>query len=166
MSGPVPKKDAERRRRNKNDGPSSIPAEVINVDELLAGDVEIPLPDESWHPIARQVYESQVRSGQVVWMEPSDWSMLYMICESISRDFSEQVVGITEDGDVVRAEIPLKGASLSAYLKAFNMLLVAEGGRRTLRIELERQKRLDAAAGEDGKVVDIVQKRADAFKGA
>lgn len=170
MSGPPPKKDAERRRRNKTPESggslSAIPAEVVNVDELLVGEVEIPEPDPNWHAIATQVYEAQMRSGQVIWMEPSDWAMLWMICESISRDFSEQVVGITEDGDVVRAEIPLKGASLSGYLKAFNMLLVAEGGRRTLRIELERQKRLDAAAEGEGKVVDIVKHRADAFKGA
>lgn len=170
MPGPVPKKDAERRRRNKtpeSEGSlSAIPAEVVNVDELLAGDVEIPVPDESWHPIARQIYEAQMASGQVIWMEPSDWSMLYLLCESISRDLNPQVVGITEEGDVVKDVIPLKGASLSSYLKAFEALLMAEGGRRRLRIELERQKRIDAAAEGEGKVVDIVQRRADAFKGA
>ena len=164
--GPVPKKDAERRRRNKTDGPSSIPAEVVNVDELLAGDVEIPTPDENWHPIARQVYEAQMASGQVIWMEPSDWAMLYLMCESISRDLNPQVVGITETGEVIRDYIPLKGASLSSYLKGFEALMMAEGGRRRLRVELERQKRIEAAAGEDGKVVDIVQRRADAFRGA
>lgn len=164
--GPVPKKDAERRRRNKTGEGSAIPAQVVNVDELLVGEVEIPEPAEHWHPIARQVYEAQMRSGQVLWMEPSDWSMLYLMCESISRDLNPQVVGITETGEVVMESIPLKGASLSAYLKGFEALLVAEGGRRRLRIELERQKRLDEAANGDGKVVDIVQRREDAFKGA
>jgi len=168
MPGPPPKKDAERRRRNKtpdNGGLSAIPATVVNVDELLVGEVEIPAPDPDWHPIATMVYEAQMRSGQVIWMEPSDWSMLWLLCESISRDFGEQVVGITEDGQVVKAEIPLKGASLSAYLKGFNELLVAEGGRRKLRLELERKKRLDEAAT-GGTVTDIVKRRADAFKGA
>lgn len=162
MPGPPRKKESERRRRNKD----VVETEVVNIDELLVGEVEIPLPDEDWHPVATMVYEAQKRSGQVIWMEPSDWAMLWMLCESISRDFSDQVVGITEDGDVVRAEIPLKGASLNGYLKAFNMLLVAEGGRRSLRIELERQKRIDEAAANGGVVVDIVQRRADAFKGA
>lgn len=170
MPGPVPKKDAERRRRNKTPesggSTSAIPAEVVNVDELLVGEVEIPVPDEDWHPIAKQIYEAQTKSGQVLWMEPSDWSMLYLLCESISRDLNPQVVGITEEGDVVKDVIPLKGASLSSYLKAFEALLMAEGGRRRLRIELERQKRLDAAADGAAKVVDIVQRRADAFKGA
>lgn len=169
MPGPVPKKDSERRRRNKspekNGSLSDIPAMIVNVDELLAGEVTIPEPDKDWHPIARQVYEAQMASGQVIWMEPSDWSMLYLVCESISRDLKPQVVGITEEGEVIRDVIPLKGASLSSYLKAFEALMMAEGGRRRLRVELERQKRLDAAA-EGGVVVDIVQRRADAFKGA
>lgn len=170
MPGPVPKKDAERRRRNK--GPetqgslSSIPAMVVNLDEVLAGEVQIPVADEDWHPIAIQVYQAQMASGQAIWMEPSDWAMLFLVCESISRDLNPQVVGITEEGDVVKDVIPLKGASLSSYLKAFEALMMAEGGRRRLRVELERQKRIDAAAAGDGTVVDIVQRRADAFKGA
>jgi hypothetical protein len=170
MPGPVPKKDAERRRRNKtpeSEGSlSAIPAQVVNVDDLLVGEVEVPVPDEGWHPIARLMYDSVLRSGQVIWMEPSDWSALYLMCESISRDLNPQVVGITEDGEVVKEQIPLKGASLSSYLKAMASLMMLEGDRRRLRIELERQKRIDAAAEGDGKVVDIVQRRADAFKGA
>lgn len=167
--GPVPKKDAERRRRNKSPEAtgsiSSIPAEVINVDTLIHGEVEIPVPDEDWHPIAKQVFEAQKASGQVIWMEPSDWAMLYLMCESISRDLNPQVVGITETGEVVKDYIPLKGASLSSYLKGFEALMMAEGGRRRLRVELERQKRLDEAAA-GGNVIDIVQHRADAFKEA
>ena len=170
IPGPVPKKDAERRRRNKtpesSGSLSSIPAEVVDVDALLVGEVEIPVPDEEWHPIALQIYESVAKSGQVIWMEPSDWSALYLMCESISRDLNPQVVGITEGGDVVKDTIPLKGASLSSYLKGMASLMMLEGDRRRLRIELERKRRLDAAAEGDGKVVDIAQRRQDAFKGA
>lgn len=193
MPGPPPKKDKERRRRNKtteSEGSlSHIPATVVNVDELLAGDVEIPDPPtyfddckdscaadcdkhtgeerQSWHPIALQMYHSVVRSGQVIWMEPSDWSALYLMCESISRDLKPQVVGINEEsGEPIFATIPLKGASLNAYLKAMGSLMMLEGDRRKLRIELERQRRLDAAAEGDNKVVDIVKHRQDAFKGA
>lgn len=168
MPGPVPKKDAERRRRNKTpeaEGSlSAIPAEVVNVDEILAGEVEIPEASEDWHPIAKQMWESQIKSGQVLWMEPSDWAILYTICESLSRDMKPQVVGINEEtGKAIMATVPLKGASLSAYLKAFASLLMTEGDRRRLRIELERQRRLDAAAEGEGKVVDIVQKRSELF---
>jgi len=170
IPGPPPKKDAERRRRNKTpdhgENLSAIPAEVVNVDELLVGEVEIPELDESWHPIAKQIYESVKRSGQVLWMEPSDWSVLYLLCESISRDLNPQVIGITEDGEIKKATIPLKGASLTGYLKGMASLMMLEGDRRKLRLELERKARLDAAAAGDGVVIDIVQRRADAFKGA
>lgn len=169
MPGPVPKKDAERRRRNKTPESggsfSSVPAAVVNVDQLLVGDVEIPEMNDEWHDIAKLIWESQIRSGQVIWMEPSDWATLYMLCESISRDMNPQFVGINEEtGKAITATIPLKGASLNAYLKAFASLLMTEGDRRRIRIELEREKRIEAAAG--GKVIDIVAARQDAFKGA
>ena len=65
--GPVPKKDAERRRRNKSPEEtgsySYIASEVVNVDDLLVGEVEIPIPDEEWHPIAHMMFESVMRSG-------------------------------------------------------------------------------------------------------
>ena len=175
MSGPVPKKDAERRRRNKSpeaEGSlSHIPADVVNVDELLVGEVEIPTPDEDWHPIALLIYESQMRSGQVAWMEPSDWSALYLLCESISRDLSPQEVRVGEtkheDGSTTylfeNRYKTVPGANLNAYLKGFSELLVAEGSRRKLRIELERQRRLDAAASDRDNVVDIVKKRDELF---
>lgn len=170
MPGPAPKKDAERRRRNTtpdNGGMSAIPAEVVNLDDLaLSGEVEIPEADEAWHPIAKQVYQAQRDSGQVLYMEPSDWAMLYLLCESISRDLNPQFVGLTEQGEPVHESIPLKGASLNAYLKGFNDLLVAEGGRRKLRLELERKNRLDAAAGAVETGEAIVLRREDAFKGA
>ena len=168
MPGPVPKKDAERRRRNRtpeSEGSlSSIPAEVVDLDKAIAGEVEIPEMDPDWHPIAKQMWEAQIKSGQVLWMEPSDWAILYTLCESLSRDMKPQVIGISEEtGKAVMAVVPLKGASLSAYLKAFASLLMTEGDRRRLRIELERQRRLDAAAEGEGKVVDIVAKRSELF---
>lgn len=169
MPGPAPKKDAERRRRNTtpdNGGLSAIPAEVVNLDNLIAGEVEVPVADESWHAIAKQIWESQKTSGQALYMEPSDWSMLYLLCESISRDLNPQFVGLTEAGEPVHEIIPLKGASLNAYLKGFNDLLVAEGGRRKLRLELERKSRIDAAAGAVETGEAIVLRREDAFKGA
>lgn len=158
--GPVPKKDAERRRRNSDD----VELVKINLDEILAGEVEIPAVDPKWHPIARQFYESLAHSGQAIWLEPSDWSVAYILAESLSRDLNPQPIGINEEtGKPVMATVPLKGSSLSAYLKAFSALLVTEGDRRRLRIELERQKRIDEAA-EGGKVVDIVAARAELFK--
>lgn len=158
--GPVPKKDSERRRRNADE----VQLVKINLDELIAGEVEVPAADPKWHPIATQFYESLQKSGQAIWLEPSDWSVAYILAESLSRDLKPQYVGTNEEtGEPILMTIPLKGSSLSSYLKAFSALLVTEGDRRRLRIELERQKRIDEAA-EGGVVLDIVQARADLFK--
>ncbi len=162
-NGPPPKKEAERRRRNKD----VIPTEIINIDELIAGEVEIPEPDPDWHPIALMMFDAAKRSGQVIFMEPTDWASLYMMCESMSRDLKPQVIGIQEEtGKPIMATIPLKGSSLNAYKAVMASLMFLEGDRRKLRLELERKKRIDAAAAGDGVVVDIVQRRQDAFRGA
>lgn len=110
----------------------------VDVDQI-AITVEAPAADESWHEVAKVWYNSLRTSAQRMFYEPSDWAMAYVIAESLSRDMSDQVVGIApESGEVLYAEIPLKGASLSAYLKAMSMLLVSEADRRRARIEITR----------------------------
>jgi len=135
--GPVPKRASQRRRRNK-------PNEAEVTKGPASSEVpDAPPADEDWHPVARRWYESLQRSGQRYWYEPSDWATAYLLAESLSRDLNPQVVGITEQGDVVRATIPLKGTSLSAYLKGMGVLLTTEGDRRRVRIELEKQQARD-----------------------
>ena len=128
--GPVPKRSTQRRRQNKTEEPTVAPA---------ADEVDVPEADEHWHAVARHWYESLGRSGQSAFYEPSDWALAYMLAESISRDLKPQVVGVNEEtGKPVMAVIPMKGASLAAYLKAMTALLATEGDRRRAGIELER----------------------------
>ena len=129
--GPVPKRDAERRRENKPE----TPTDTIEV----AGPVEIPPADPHWHAIARRIYESLELSGQSEFYEASDWAAAYVLAESLSRDLKPQPIGISEaTGKVLRARQPLKGSSLAAYLKGFAALGVTEGDRRRMGIEIER----------------------------
>jgi hypothetical protein len=120
---------------------------------VAAGEVAessaIPPADDKWHAVARAWYESLGRSGQKIFYEASDWATAYLLAESMSRDLKPQVVGITEEGEPVKAVIPLKGASLAAYLKGFTTLLVTEGDRRRARVELERAADGDEAPAED-----------------
>lgn len=160
MPGPPPKREAERRRRNKD----GVDVETVDIAALVAEDVEIPVADENWHSVASMWYNSLARSGQAIFYEPSDWAMAYIIAESISRDLEEQVVGVTETGGKVYAEIPMKGASLAAYLKAMSQLMVTEGERRKLKIELERAKAKAAIGAEGSNVTSIVKDRESLFK--
>jgi len=132
VHGCIPKRDAERRRRNKPD----VPIDTVEV----AGPVDMPPADPRWHKIAIGLYESLPTSGQSQFYEASDWATAYLLAESLSRDLKPQAVGIhPETGKVVRAVIPLKGASLSAYLKAFAALGMTEGDRRRMGIEIDRK---------------------------
>jgi len=98
----------------------------------------VPRVNSRWHPIAKRWFQALAASGQAQFYEPSDWAAAELLAESMSRDLRPQVVGITDSGKVVKESIPLKGASLAAYLKAFGSLLVTEGDRRRVRLELER----------------------------
>lgn len=128
--GPVPKRSDQRRRTNSPATPvDHAPGACV---------VAPPDPDAHWHPVARAWFDSLAESGQAIFYEPSDWAVAYLIAESMSRDLSPQVVGTTEKGEILKDTIPLKGASLSAYLRAMAVLGVTEGDRRRMAIELER----------------------------
>ncbi len=144
--GKVPKRPEERRRTNKDEG--------AQLEGTATANVAMPPADEEWHPIAKQLYESLVESGQSEFYEPSDWAMAFLIAESISRDLEPQVVGVPErTGEPVYATVPMKGASLSAYLKSFNALMVSEGDRRRAGIALKRPPADPAAAKNADNVV-------------
>lgn len=128
--GPVPKRTDQRRRTNE----PMLPVAKASG----ARKVAVPRADAKWHPVAKRWYEALAKSGQVTFYEPSDWATAFLIAESMSRDLNPQFVGITEKGDLAYESIPLKGASLGAYLKAMASLLVTEGDRRRLQIELDR----------------------------
>jgi hypothetical protein len=151
--GPVPKRSDERRRQNK---PATATGEITQAP--AADGVVAPEPNGEWHEVAHRWYLSLAASGQSRFYEPSDWATAYLIAESMSRDLNEQVVGITDSGTKVYAEIPLKGASLSAYLKAFSNLLTTEGDRRRASIELQRGLVVDP--DEDASVTALADYRA------
>lgn len=112
-----------------------------------ASEVEPPETPDEWHPVAKRLFDSLKESGQRVFYEPSDWAVAFLMCESLSLDLQPQFVGFAQTGrDSTEAEyavIPLKGASLSAYLKGLASLLVTEGDRRRVRIELSRGVEVD-----------------------
>lgn len=129
VRGPVNKPDAARVRENTPD------AVHLQVDEDY--EVEIPPADDDWHPIAKRWYVALTRSPQAVTFVDSDWATAVFVAESMSRDLNPQFVAVTEQGEVIHETIPLKGASLTAYLKAFSALLATPGDRLRLRLELD-----------------------------
>jgi hypothetical protein len=172
MSGPPPKRESERRRRNKD----GIATTVVNIDELIAAPVEIPVADENWEPLTKSYWDSFMASGQSMFYEPSDWMTAYMLMEMLDRWLKPQDVRTgeirpaqQEGGEVEYVFTPkilaIPGATLNAILKGLTSLMATEGDRRRLRMELERKAAAEAIASSTN-VTSIVQRRADAFKGA
>lgn len=114
-NGPVPKRTAERRRRNKVAGMTSTPPP--------AAPVEAPPAPEGLHPIAAQLYESLRTSGQSLYYEPSDWVAAAYVCEAMSRSLKAQ---------------RFSGQLFASVMSALTELLVTEGARRRARLEVER----------------------------
>lgn len=112
----VPKREDQRRRRNKPTTPVTKARGAANV--------PIPAADADWHPIAAAWYASLPVSGQSVFYEPSDWATAHFVAEGMSRNLT----GGRFSADLFRSV--LAGAS---------SLMVTEGDRRRLRIELDRQ---------------------------
>lgn len=140
MPGPVPKRSSQRRRRNTVEGLTVVPVEA-------AGVVPIPEPDESWHPRAREWFESLGASGQVRFFEPSDWAMAKITADLLSDELQR------ESG---------ARATMIAELGSFmDNLLTTEGARRRVRIELERAG--DAVA--DNATVSIMDRYRDKLAG-
>jgi hypothetical protein len=147
--GPIPKRVDERLGHETK-------AELAAVTKAPAArKVPVPAADPEWHPVALRWYRSLKRSGQARFYEPSDWSAAYLVAESMSRDLGEQFLGFRGTGEGTQVAhhgtVPLKGANLGAYLKAFAVLGVTEGDRRRMQIELQRQQ----PAEQDGTVVQL-----------
>lgn len=131
MPGPIPKRSDERIRRNIPD----VPIEKLDIQ----GEVAIPdLGMDDPHPMIVDFYESLKDSAQSRYYEPSDWQFARITCYFLD----EQLKSFKPSGQML--------ATLSSMLTE---LLVSEGARRRMRLEIER------SVGE-AKVLDV----ADRFK--
>lgn len=124
--GPVPKRSDERIRRNKPD------VEITKIEAV--GEVEQPqLGFEDPHPVIRDLWDSMGESAQSQFYEPSDWAYTRFILHFC-------------DG-LIKSSRP-SGQMLATVTSAMSDLLVSEGSRRRVRMEVER-------ANSAEKVIDI-----------
>lgn len=113
-TGPVPKRSDQVRRNNNK-------AAVEKVE--MEGTVTVPKPNPKWHTAARKLWDSLPESGQSRYYEPSDWALAWFLMDDLShylRSHSRQ------------------GVKLSALMSGLSTLLVSEGDRRRVRMEIER----------------------------
>ena len=146
MASPIPKREEERRRRNKTT-PSGQSREVekVVVDPAVLEDttlVPAPNPNPDWGWLPRMMYDAAKRSAIRDFYEPTDWAMLFFLCQTLDDAMQEQPVVIQtgpQAGEVVMVKETINGAVLGNLLKGFTNLMFSEGERRRLRLEIERQ---------------------------
>lgn len=133
ITGPVPKRSDQRVRRNKPD---------VEIDTIEAfGQVEIPdLGLTNPHPVIRDLYESLKDSAQSRYYEPSDWQFARFTLHFANK--------------LIRSGKP-SGQMLATVSSMLTELLVSEGARRRVRIEVEREQ----AKGEVIDVADMFRNR-------
>lgn len=123
MPGPVPKRSDQRIRRNKD----VIPIETVGV----VGSVDVPpLGLDDPHPIISDLYLSLADSAQSRFYEPSDWQFA-----RFTLHFA----------DVLLKSHRPSGQLLSTVQSMLTDLLVSEGARRRVRLEVERSQTSGAA---------------------
>lgn len=123
MPGPVPNRSDDLARPRERKGGNQIP-----VTKGTARPYTIPDPDPEWHPIALMLWESLTLSGQRDFYQQSDWAFAYSICDDLS-----------EYKKAGRRSAQMLGTIYSAMTS----LLVTEGDRRRIRIELSEEPEED-----------------------
>lgn len=150
---PIPKRAGQRHgHRSKAERDRANPSRAAG-----ASRVPVPPTNGKWHPVAKRWYQSLRDSGQAVFYEPSDWATAYLVAESISRELSPQPV-LTKDG-VVMVSMPPKAAAVTAWMKGMSALMVTEGDRRRVRVELDRRTGNEDQAAAEVSVLDDYRRR-------
>lgn len=115
--GPVPARDEELARPRSRKG-----GDQTEVTKGVARPATIPAVDPEWHSIAKMLWTSLLESGQTDFYQSSDWAFAYSVCEDLSR---------------YKTSTKRSGQMLQTIYSAMGELLVTEGARRRVRIELD-----------------------------
>jgi hypothetical protein len=122
MAGPLPKRDAERTRRNRPENEGGI---SLAKGTALGGD---PFPaKDHWHPMAIEWYEALQQSGIAAFYERSDWATAMIVAEELTHYFNTSTSRRSAQ-------------MLTALFSMMASLGATEGDRRRMRIELEKPK--------------------------
>jgi hypothetical protein len=95
----------------------------------------IPSADPEWSQVARMMWDSAVESGGAAYYESSDYATLYLLCDQIDYLYRTNKAGDAK---------PRSPEMFKAILAGLGNLLITEGDRRKLRIELTKAPDDDA----------------------
>lgn len=156
--GPLPKRSDQRIRRNK--------AGADGITRGEARPVTVPRAGNGWHPIAKRLFKSLGDSGQADFYQDSDWALAFSLCDDLSRykheedrhlkmsKIADEWYSLTPEEREERGlgdrppHVPKGGSAMKlvAIYAALDNLMVSEGARRRLRVELEAPAEEQVAA--------------------
>lgn len=84
----------------------------------------IPEPSEEWHDSARMIWDAALNSGQSDLYQQTDWALLHSLLGDLTR---------------VKNSGRPSGQLLAVIYSTMSSLLLTEGDRRRVRIELENE---------------------------
>lgn len=151
VRGPIGKRDEERVRRNIPE----VPTETVRV----IGPVVIPeLGDVSYegetHPLVTDMYESIKKSAATKYYEPTDWQFARLALFALNQELiASRLWGK-----------PVGAMKLTAINQMLSALLLTEGDRRRVRLEIERSH-TESVGGKVLDVTDILRQRLAASSG-
>ena len=140
-NGPIPNRSDQRVRRNKPD----VPIEKITA---IGG---VPVPDLGIlnpHWLVRDMYNSLKVSAQKKYFEPSDWQYARLAMFTLN-----EMLQPSEDGKPAR----ISAMKLQVVNQMLGSLLMTEGERRRVRIEVEREQ--SAGDADVVQIADIYRER-------
>ncbi|AGR46421.1 hypothetical protein SEA_SUPERCHUNK_5 [Mycobacterium phage Superchunk] len=150
--GPIRKRDEERVRRNTPDNPT----ETVQV----IGPVQIPeLGDMDYlgetHPLVTEMYESIKQSAAVKYYEPTDWQFARLTLYTLNQE----LIAAKHLGK------PIGAMKLTAINQMMSALLLTEGDRRRVRLEVERQDTSQTGGAQVVSMTDMLKQRLAAAGG-
>lgn len=117
VRGPMPNREEDLARPRSRKG-----SEEQEAKKGLMRRVTVPRADPDWHAIAKQLYNSLKTSGQADFYQQPDWALAYALCDDLSH----------------YKKSSKRSAQMAQTLySALGNLLVTEGDRRRVRIELQ-----------------------------
>lgn len=125
--GPVPSRKGDLNgHRSKDELWGDTVTSAPGADEVV-----VPDADPLWHPIAKMLWESMKTSGQSRFYEPSDWAYAFSLMDDLSayKNMSKR-----------------SGQMLTAINAMMTTLLLTEGDRRRVSLELQRSSGEDVDA--------------------
>ncbi|QCG76861.1 hypothetical protein SEA_XIANYUE_5 [Mycobacterium phage XianYue] len=136
--GPIGKRDEERVRRNAPENPTETIQVIGTVKPPELGDVS-HLGET--HPLIIEMYESITQSAAVKYYEPTDWQFARLTLYTLNQE----LIAAQHNGK------PVGAMKLTAINQMLSSLLLTEGDRRRVRLEIER----NPGDPTTGKVVDM-----------